>query len=232
MRKRVVWSAVVALCMGGQALAEGMSYNYLQGGLYASQAKKDGESDGSVGYKFEGAISNNMPFFVFFNLAANKYPDASNNLRLTHVSAGLGGHMPLTDTLDAVGAVSYENLDIKAIPATDPPAGTDAFPPRGGLGFAAGLRGKFGERTEWTAGIKYRDLKSNDSALSLSVGGRYFLTPRLALGVELTGVKYDLNYTFRLRPPASQDPQLAADLTDLKEYSVLVGLRYQFNDPW
>ncbi len=229
MRIRVVCSAVLALVVGGQALAEGMSYNYLQGGLLASQVKKNGDSDGGFGYKFEGAISNNMPVYVFFNLAANKYPDASDNLRITNVSAGVGGHRALTSTLDVVGSISYENIDLKASveSTTPPPPGPafDAYPPRGGLGYAAGLRGQFGSKVEWTAGIKYRDVKSSDSVLSLAVGGRYFIRPALALGVELTTQKYDMEFTDR-------NGLVIADLTDARETTVVAGVRYQCNDPW
>jgi hypothetical protein len=218
MRKRVVWSAVVAMVMAGQALADGMSYNYLQGGALGTQIKAGGDSDGGAGFRLEGAISNNMPMYAFFNLSSNKYSGGSDNLKLVNASAGVGGHLPLSSSLDFVGSISYESVRLTphisfSTPAPPQPS-PDSNPSRGGVGLAAGVRGQVGTKIEWTAGIKYRDIARIKSILGASVGGRYFLTPALALGVDVSGQKYSKN------------------TLDATESMVAFSVRYQFSDPW
>lgn len=215
MRNRLVLAALATMSVGGQALAEGISYTYLQGSLIGTRIKAGGESDGGKGFRLEGAISNDQPIFGFFNFARHKYPSSSENLKFTNASAGVGVRLSLASSVDLVGGLSFETIKIQpfvsySAPVPPPQQPSDSDSSRNGIGLSAGLKGSAGSRIEWNAGVKYRRIEHIDPIVGISAGARYSVTPAIAVGVDAFHEKFD------------------KDTLDATESTVAFAVRYQF----
>jgi predicted porin len=207
MRKLLIVPALAALVIAEQAAAEGFNYTYVQGSVLGTRVKSGGDSDGGKGFRLEGAISNNQPLFLALSFARNKYSADSDHLEFTNASAGVGGHLSLGSNVDLLGIISYESVKIKPLVSYSP---KDNGASRNGLGFAAGMRARFGPNLEWNASVKYRDMEKIDPILGITVGGRYLFTPALSVSVNASREKYDKN------------------TLDATESILAVGVRYQF----
>jgi predicted porin len=206
------FAALAVLVVGHDALAGDFNYTYVQGGLMGTRVKAGGNSDGGMGWRLKGAISNNTPLFGFFEYGANKYSSDSDNLKFINASAGLGAHLPLRPGVDLVGGVSFERVTMKPhISYSDAIPDGDTNPSRMGLGLMAGMRAQAGDRFEWSASLKYRDMKKIDPIIGITVGGRYLFTPALSVAVDATHQKYDKN------------------TLDATESLLELGVRYQFS---
>lgn len=186
MRKHLIVTAVAALVLGGEALADGFNYNYAQGNVLGTRMRGGGDSTDGSGLAFEGSIEFGPHLLGFADLGSVKYDEDQLSLRFNTVSLGLGGYMPLSPTVDLVGGASFESVELKASDGFD--NGSESFH---GWGLRAGVRGRGGDKFQWTAGLKYRDVRDLQSTVSVTIGGRYYFTPRFALGLDLTGSKYD-----------------------------------------
>jgi hypothetical protein len=182
VRRHIVWSAAAALVMGAEAVA-GMSYNYVQGDLAFGQLQATGNSGSGIGNRFEGAMEIEQELFGYLGFGFQKFSMNGANHRFSTGSLGVGGHMPVSDTLDFVATVAAERVKRRVSGS-----GSDSY---NGWGVSGGLRGQPRKGIEWTAGIRYRSLKSIQSTYGLTVGGRYFLTPAFALGLDISAQMYD-----------------------------------------
>jgi hypothetical protein len=189
MNKRVIFSAAAALLLGGQALAEGISYNYVQADLIGSQLRGSGDHTNGSGFGVNGSVGIGANALGFFDLWTTKYSESGADLRFTPISLGLGTHVPLSGTTDFVGTASFERVRAKASLA-GLGSGSESY---NGWGLGAGLRGLAGDQIDWTAGLKYRHLSTLKSIFGLTFGGHYYFTPQFALGLDLTFQKYDKN---------------------------------------
>jgi len=180
MRKSVALSAIAALSLAGPAMADGFSYNYIEGGLGSSELEIEGLSgnaDGEGGYLGgSGELSKHL--FGFINGTSMEYEDV---LRITSSSLGLGFNWALGPNLDLVSTLSVDRIELKV----DGDAEDED-----GYGLGVGLRGRIGERFEWTVGGKYRDIDVTKIA-TFNLGGRYYFTPRFALGAEVIANEYE-----------------------------------------
>ena len=205
-RNQVIFSAAAALLLGGQALAEGMSYNYVQVDVIGSQLRGSGDHTNGSGFGAHGSVGFGQSAIGFFDVGTTKYSESGADLKFTPVSLGLGAHVPLSDMTDFVGTASYERVKAKASLAGFGSA-SDSY---SGWGLGAGLRGLAGEKFDWTATLKYRHVSTLKSIFGLTVGGHYYFTPQLALGLDLTTQKYDKS------------------VLDVKENMAALSFRYDF----
>ncbi len=203
MRKYLFLSTAAALVLGGEALADGMNYNYVQGDVNLGQLSSGGESIDGTGFAIEGSGAIGEDLLVFGSAGTTKYEEGGESVRFNPISLGLGGRVALGSNLDLVGGASYERVKLSI------PGFSIA---RGGWGLRAGLRGMAAEKFEWTAGLKYSHLEDLKQILDFTVGGHYYFTPAFAVGLDLTARKYDKD----------------AVGSNLKETTAAIGFRYAF----
>jgi hypothetical protein len=203
MRKSVALPAIAALSLAGPALADGFSYNYIEGALGSSELEIEGLSgnaDGDGGYLGgSGELSKHV--FGFINGTSMEYEDV---LRITSSSLGVGFNWALSPNLDLVSTLSAERVELEVDGDSES---------EDGVGVGVGLRGRIGERFEWTVGGKYRDIDVT-KATTFSLGGRYYISPRFAVGAEVVANEYEDDET--------------TDTID--EAIVMVNFRYDFGN--
>jgi len=207
MRKSLILAALGTTAIGGNALADGFNYNYVQGSVLGSRVKSGGDSDSGKGWRIEGSISNDQPLFLALSYSRNKYSADSDHLEFTNAAALVGAHLSLGPNLDLLGGISYDSLKVTPHVAYTP---RDTNASRSGLGLAAGLRGRFGPKLEWNAGVRYRDMEKIDPIIGITLGGSYQLTPALSVNVAASHEKYDKS------------------TLDANESVLAAGVRYQF----
>lgn len=162
--------ALVAAPMLAQA-ADDMSYSYIEAGY--TEADLDNVADGD-GFAVRGSVGFAENFFVFGEYATFGFPASVD---LDQISAGLGGHLDISDRVDLVGRVGYTELDL-----TVPGFGNGSVD---GFLVSAGIRGQVTDSFELEAHAVHTDLGSDGGdSTGFVVGGRYFFMENLAAGVE------------------------------------------------
>lgn len=187
MRKHLILTAAAALTMGGSALAaEGVSYNFAQGGLAISRLSSGGDSENGVGLGIAGEAEIWEFLYGFADVSTVQYDVSGGKITFTPASLGVGAHTAL-GAVDVFGGLSLERVKYEANP--DGPGGTFSYSDSG-VGLTAGARGVVAENIQWSGSLKYRDLDDLDSALSISISGHYYFRPNMAAGVVLTRTDY------------------------------------------
>lgn len=171
---------IVKAMVGGLALvaspmlakaADDMSYSYIEAGY--TEADLDNVADGD-GFSVRGSVSFAENFFVFGEYATFGFPASVD---LDQISAGLGGHLDISERVDLVGRVGYTELDLSA-----PGFGSVS---EDGFLLSAGIRGQVTDSFELEAHAVHTDLGSNaGDSTALVVGGRFFFTENFAAGAE------------------------------------------------
>jgi len=167
---------------------DAMNYTYVEG-AYAN-TDIDGGLDGD-GLDVRGSFSLTDTLFLTGGYTSR---DFDFGIDLDRYEAGLGGHLPLAANLDVVGTVSYlhSEEDFAFGDADDD-----------GIGLALGLRGRLTDALEVQGGLSYADLDDFNDDLALSIDGRYYMTPQLALGAgfeagdDVSTWTVGLRYEFR-----------------------------------
>lgn len=179
MRKHIALGSVLALGLGGQALAtENFSYSNLEAS-YVKTEIDDFDVDGD-GFSLAGSFEFTENFFGFASYKDVDYDDLGGfNFTSKQTTLGLGGAWPLSPSLDMFATLSYEDLEIELDGSEGFSASDDGF------GLGVGLRGKISENLEWTGGVKYIDLGGGTDDTTFSVGGRYYFTPAFAAGIDV-----------------------------------------------
>lgn len=182
-KAHIALSAIVALGLSSQVLAEGVSYSYVEADLLGSQLKGFGDTLDGDGFRLKASAAIGAEWFSFVDIGRTKYTEAGDSFKLTPIEIGIGYHTMLGQSVHLVGTVSYDRLKAAL---TGFGSATES-----GWGLGAGLRGMAGEKVEWSAGLRYRDVGDYESIVGVSVGGRYHFTPVFAVGIDLTSEKYD-----------------------------------------
>ena len=190
MRKQIVLGTLLMLGATGTALAaDGLSYSYVQ----AAYEKGDLDSAGVKlsGLSVAGSAAFGENLFGFIS-----YADGSKSgVHLKPLTAGVGFHYGLTDSMDLVTGASFENLKVSA-------SGLGSTS-ESGWGLGVGLRGAVG-MAELQAGVKYVDIGDFGNDTVFSVGGRYNFTEMFSAGLDiskwddldLTQFSLSLRYSF------------------------------------
>jgi hypothetical protein len=193
MRKHIALGSVLALGLGGQALAtEGFNYSNLEAAYVTTENDEFGvDGDGfSLGGSFE--FSENV--FGFAGYKDVGYDDVDGfDFSLKQMSLGLGYAWSLSPALDLVSTVSYEDLELQLDGSEGFSASDDGF------GLGVGLRGRVGESLELTGGVKYTDLGGGADDTTLSLGGRYYFTPAFAAGIDVSDDDLGTTWAIALR---------------------------------
>jgi hypothetical protein len=174
MRKSAGLVAVAALC-AGPALADGFSYNNLELDFISTEIEEiepgvDLEGDG-IG--FSGEVEFGQTIHGFASVSDVDYDDDVN---IDTLSIGLGFNQPVAPALDVVSGVSYERLKVSV-------AGLGSEREEG-IGLGAGLRGRVGDKLELMAGVKYNYFNEDLDDTTIQLGGRYYFSRKLAVGLD------------------------------------------------
>ncbi len=170
--KAAVVAGIVAAAAPAAALADGLSYSYVDLGWV--QTDIDGVGPKADGFALGGSIGFADSFFGFAD-----YSDQSvSGVDIKQYSIGFGGHWGLSDNVDLVGKLGWAGLE----------AGFGPFSiDDDGILASVGLRGRIGENFELEGNVIHTDFgSSGGSDTGLAVGGRWYFTDNVAAGLEFS----------------------------------------------
>ncbi len=182
MNKLATVSALAALAMGGQALADDLSYHYVDAGLILGDSP--GGNDGK-GIGVAGSVDLPQLYRNATGIGGIRYIDFDFG-NLLQASAGLGFHWPIASVVDFNGGLS---LGLNKFSGGD----TD-------LGFIlnAGVRATpFQPEWELDGGLRHTDIGLYEDT-SIVLGARYAFRPGMSAGIELDSGDIDF-WTLSLR---------------------------------
>lgn len=167
--KRSLLFLFVALGLAGTANAE-FNYN-LVSASYGTVDFDDLDVDGDgFGLAASFAIAENFHVFGGVDTA-----DLDFDVDLTSWSAGMGYNTPISEKVDVIAQLSYENLEV------DTPFG-DADDD--GFGLGVGLRVAASEKVELNGSVTYVDLSDSGDNTALGAGFLFNFTESISAGVQ------------------------------------------------
>lgn len=166
MRYSILLGSIVAFGLAQQAMADDLSYTYVEAGYFNAD---DVDLDG---FDIKGSYGFTDLLHGFASYSDGSF-DGGGDLKAYEV--GLGLNYSLNPAIDAIGTLSYVNADYDV--------GSDD-----GYKLSARLRGRVGSGFELEGGVNYVDLNDAGDNTYFDVGGRYYFTPAFALGA---GVEVD-----------------------------------------
>jgi len=178
------------MASGATAVASEMSYSYIEAAYIDTEIDNrniDVDGDGvALGGSF--AISD-----TFFLTAGYTTQGFDRGVDVDQWTFGVGGHLPLTDSVDFVGSLNYVDVDVDTRFG-----GADDD----GIGATVGIRAKVAPMVELEGSISYVDFDDSGDSTSFGVTGRYYLTDMFALsagvsvGDDVTGWQLGARYEF------------------------------------
>lgn len=168
---RYLLIAAAALLMSTSALADGVSYSYIQA-MYAEVDIDVGpvDADGD-GFAVAGSVAINDSWYVFADYGT---ADFDFNVDLDRFSIGAGYHAPISTATDWFAALSYEDAEVDTGFGS---ASDDGF------GIEGGLRSMISPKFELKGSVSYTDLGDDDDT-ALNLGGWYTVSGNFAVGFE------------------------------------------------
>jgi len=169
------------LALAAPAMADGFSYNYLEGS-YQRVDIDSPDVDGD-GFGFGGSVElgDNAHFFAGYGSI-----DFDFGIDINELAVGVGFHTDLTPTLDFVANLAYLRLDADAngfSSATE-----------NGVGAEIGLRSMLSDRLELAGFIQYADLGDAGDDTSLRGEAWYSFSESFALGLNVGAAEDVLRY--------------------------------------
>ena len=185
MRKTLVLPALAALALAGPAVADNLSYTYLEGGLFGDSID---DPDGNQfdlrgsGLDLKASWAINRALFGFANLSGTEYeyrnePTDDYDFSAGKLGVGLGVHFPIGRRVDVVTGFSLQRLRLEN-DSDNTTLNED------GWGLDLGLRGMIGERLQWTVSWHNVDYGRDNEDSSWSTGFRYYFTRTFAMGLD------------------------------------------------
>lgn len=157
--KKVFIATSIALS-SSLAMADGVSYDYIQGGIQDYDDQFDG-------LEFEGSMSFNQNWYGKAELM--KGETNVGNADVDRIRLNVGFHTPINNSVDFVAEAGFEDYEI---------GGFDDS----GFNALAGFRGMASQNFELGGYAQYSDvLESTD----LIVEGRYHFNRNMSVGVEV-----------------------------------------------
>lgn len=174
-------AAVSALAIAAPALADGVSYNYIEGNYQRVEFDDDfgGDPDGD-GFGIGGSFALNDQWHL---LASYATADLDAGVDLDQLKLGGGFHTPLTNNVDFVAEFAYVRFDASSgfVSADDD-----------GFGLSLGVRGMAADRLELAGWVDYVDLDDSGDDTSVRGAAWYNFTETFALGFT-AGIGDDVN---------------------------------------
>jgi len=164
---------VILFVFSASVYAEGLDYTYLQGSygqVTFDDSLLDVDGDG-FGISGSYAASDSIHLYGEYQTSELDF-----GVDLNFLEAGVGYHMPVSETLDFVAELGYVQVEIDAPSA---PSFDDS-----GLMLGVALRGMVGEALELNGGIDYVDFSDSDGETRINVGFQYNFTETFSAGAS------------------------------------------------
>ena len=173
-RKLLGFTLVLVL---SPAMADGLSYNYIQLGYQKADLDDDlaGISIDGDGYGISGSFEVGESFFIGAGYSAL---DFDFGVDLDQLSIGGGYHTGLSDRSDFFATISY----IRAEASVSGFGSLD----EDGYGVSVGIRGLLTDNVELNGSIAYSDLGDGADGTAFGVGALYSFTENFALGFDVS----------------------------------------------
>jgi long-subunit fatty acid transport protein len=190
MKKIFVIAAALAISAPLAANADGPSYNYAYLGY--SRSSVQGYS-GGTGYTFGGSYEFTPNWFFIGGYDHNSYNGGfeTGGFFTQGYTLGIGAHLPLTDSMDFIGQLSYANDHWKQGPSTNlfPGFTVATSDTKAGYDLDFGIRAMVLDQWELNAYLGHNNaaLLSHDhssSETTASVGTVYSFTDQYSLGLS------------------------------------------------
>ena len=181
---------VLTMLGSTSVLAEDLNYNYVQATYLDTEIDNRAFDVDGDGLAVSGSVELGDTMFLTAGYAAQEF---DFGVDLDQWAIGLGGHLPISDSVDFVGSISYVDAEVDTRFG-----GTDAD----GYGASIGIRARVAANVELEGGINYVDLDEAGDDTSFGVGGRYYFTEAFALGAgielsdDVTGWSVGVRYEF------------------------------------
>jgi hypothetical protein len=176
MQRRILGVlAALAAALPLASQADTMDYSYVELGFVDSE--RDIDDDRSVegdGFALRGSLEFHPSFFAFAEVEDLGYDE---DVDVTSIAVGAGGHYPLNDKVDLVGRFGIVKYDVDA--------GRLGFnADEDGFTLGARVRGEVMPRLELEGGFDYVDIDSGDDTVAV-LEGRYFFLSNVSGGLRL-----------------------------------------------
>ncbi len=177
--------ALAVLANAGIAAASDLSYNFVQGSYQQTEIDVDGFSLDLDGFGVTGSAELGDMFFISASFDATSGDETLMDTRFDvdsdTTTLGLGFHSAINDKLDFVAGFAKSSADISVA--------VDGFGEFDGDAdaylYSVGLRGMAAESVELFANAIYVDADEGESDTAFNIGGQYYLTPALSIGMAL-----------------------------------------------
>ncbi len=110
MKKSLLALTLLAALPFAASAAEGISYNYVQGGYVATNGDDNGDADG---WGLDGSVAVHPNFHIFGGYSNQKIDDT--NIDFDQWRVGVGYNHEISPKTDLVTRVAYEKLDADLI---------------------------------------------------------------------------------------------------------------------
>lgn len=184
MHKEVILGSMLALGACGAAFAEGnFSYSYAEAGYINSEF---GSVDGDGPAVF-GSVALTDMLHAFGSYSDQ---DLDSGVDFQYVRLGAGANFSIASNVDLIGRFSLveTEADVRGISRDDDGYALDFF-----------IRGRAAQKLELTAGFNYQDLDDGGEDTSIAAGARYYLSDKLAGGLDLLENDGDMAYILGVR---------------------------------
>lgn len=179
MRMLITRCAAALVLVPMAALADGLSYNYLQAGYVKVEPEEgDIDADGWAG-RVSGLVSEVAYVFASYsNVETDDFTDGffgTGSLESETITAGLGFRGSIAPSTDFNAEVAYVHAEISG---NGDFAGSEDD---NGFALGAGLRHLFAPQFEGGLSVDYVDVFDEDDT-SFTVSGLFHVTPQFSIG--------------------------------------------------
>ncbi len=163
---------LTAALLATPAIADGLDYNYLEGGYQRIELDDDFFDVDGDGFGIGGSFEVGDNAFVFGSYGT---ADFDFGIDFNELTAGVGYHVPVGTNTDFVASIAYVRAEAEA-------SGIDIDD--NGIGASIGLRSMVTDTVEVFGNINYVDLDDSGDDTSFSGGAWFNVTETFALGVS------------------------------------------------
>lgn len=155
MKRTLLALTLLAALPFAASAAEGLSYNYVQGGYVATNGDGNADADG---FGVDGSIAVHPNFHLFGGYNTQEIDNTNVDIDQWHLGAGYNQN--ISENADLVTRIAYQNLDAGSGLKFD------------GYSAEVGVRGKMGEKFEAYAMAGYEDYEQFDGDFYGRLGGQ------------------------------------------------------------
>ena len=177
MKRSLLALALVAAVPFAASAADGISYNYVQGGYVATNT----DGGDANGWGVDGSAALNQNFHVFGAFSQQEL-DGAGDIDFDQWRAGVGYNHALSPNMDLLSRVAYEKFDAGS--------GLDSD----GYSVEAGVRGALTTNLEGYAMAGYEDGNDYDGEFYGRVGAQVKFNPMWGISGDVKLVDGDAEY--------------------------------------